>query len=257
MAARSFNKKGALESEVKDLWLKFTQAEQDAATLTLDTTEPIIVTSVATGAIANGGTLTIQVLAAAANDDDEVLVAVTGTAAAITVTITPNDGTNNTATPVTLTTEEVAELLDSGDVVGKTIVLTDASSLLDVIDNATGGDATDIANNGEADGESGTFAGGADNITLDSAHGILSVERTDEGEYEIVLEDNYASLKYVRAILSSTTAADVRFQLKSEQVSNSSEPKIVIIPLTAGSAVDVPDDASVLVKLEVKNVSRF
>lgn len=392
MAERNFNSKEALEREVKDLYLKFTQGAMDPAVATLDTTEPIEVTSVAVGEIANDVTLTIEVAAAAANTDDEVEVDVTGDADAIVVTVTPNDGTNNpdaaaeavlnltaditlesaaagagrndstfeivvnaaaandtdevlvtftgtaeaivctvtpndgtnngatpvalttaqlaevintgdvagysgtivltdasslrelqTATgggatdlaaagegdgvsatfeggtdiPVTITTAELAELLETGDVVAKNILLTDGDSLLDLIDTATGGDTDDLANGGEGDGVSATFEGGADNITLDSAHGFTSVERTAVGEYKIKLNSTYNQLRYARAILSDTTEADIRFQLKSQAVSTSSDPSLVIMSQAAATKTDVPDDASVLLKLEVKNTAGF
>ena len=42
------------------------------------------------------------------------IVNITGTASAIVCTITPNDGTNNTGTPVTCTTANLVELINSG-----------------------------------------------------------------------------------------------------------------------------------------------
>lgn len=132
-----------------------------AAEAILNLTADITLTSVALGEARNTNTFTLQVLAAAANTDDEVLVAFTGTAAAIVCTVTPNDGTNNSATPVDLTTEELAELINTGDVAGKNIVLTDASSLR-ALQTATGGDATALADAGEGDGQVATFADGDD-----------------------------------------------------------------------------------------------
>lgn len=137
----------------------YTPAE--AAEAVLDLTADITLTSVEAGADRNTDTLTLQVLAAAANDDDEVLVAFTGTADAIVCTVTPNDGTNNSATPVDLTTAELAELINTGAVVGKNVVVTDASSLR-ALQTAAGGDATALADAGEGDGALATFAGGAD-----------------------------------------------------------------------------------------------
>jgi hypothetical protein len=132
-----------------------------AAEAVLDLTADITLTSAAKGAARNGDTFTLQVLAAAANDDDEVLAAFTGTADAIVLTITPNDGTNNSATPVDLTTAELAELINTGAVVGKNVVLADSSSLRE-LQTAAGGDATALADAGEGDGEVATFANGAD-----------------------------------------------------------------------------------------------
>lgn len=130
-----------------------------AATATLNLTADIILTSVALGPSRNTNTLTTTVAAAAANPDDTVLVDFSGTAAAITVTITPNDGTNNGAVPVDLTTAELVELINTGAVVGKTVTLTDTSSFR-ALQTATGGDATALADAGEGDGTVATFAGG-------------------------------------------------------------------------------------------------
>lgn len=136
-----------------------------AADATLNLTADITLTSVATGASRNTNTFTLEVLAAAANPTDTVLVDVTGTAAAIVCTVTPNDGTNNAATPVDLTAAELVELINTAAVVGKTITLTDAGSLLDD-QTAAGGDGTALANAGEGDGVVGTFANGADEILV-------------------------------------------------------------------------------------------
>lgn len=130
-----------------------------AATGTLDITTDIILTSVAKGSARNTNTFTLQVAAAAANPTDTILADFTGTAAAIVCTITPNDGTNNAATPVDLTTAELVELINNGSVAGKTVTVTDASSLRND-QTASGGDATVLADSGEGDGVVATFSGG-------------------------------------------------------------------------------------------------
>jgi len=130
-----------------------------AAEAVWDLTADVTLTSVAAGSARNDETVTIEVEAAAANDDDEVLVAFTGTSDDITVTVTPNDGTNNGTTPVDLTTEELVELINTGAVAGKTVVITDASSLRE-LQTAAGGDTTDLADAGEGDGAVATFSGG-------------------------------------------------------------------------------------------------
>ncbi len=134
-----------------------------AATALLDLTADITLTSVAAGAARNTTTLTLEVEAAAANPTDTILADFTGTAAAIVVTITPNDGTNNAATPVDLTTAELRELITTGAVVGKTVTITDAGSLR-TLQTATGGGATALADAGEGDGVVATFSGGV-NVT--------------------------------------------------------------------------------------------
>lgn len=133
------------------------------ATAVLNLTADITLTAASPSVARNTSTFTIQVLAAAANPTNTVLVAFTGTSAAITCTVTPNDGTNNSATPVDLTTAELVELVNTGAVVGKSITLTDASSLR-ALQTAAGGDATALADAGEGDGVSAAFAGGIDQI---------------------------------------------------------------------------------------------
>lgn len=130
-----------------------------AAVGTLDLTADIVLTSVALGAGRNTNTFTLEVEAAAANPTDTILADFTGTAAAIICTITPNDGTNNGAVPVDLTTAELRELITTGAVVGKTVTITDASGLRND-QTATGGGATALAAGGEGDGVVATFSGG-------------------------------------------------------------------------------------------------
>lgn len=136
-----------------------------AADALLNLTADITLTSVATGVARNTNTFTLQVEAAAANPTDTILAVFTGTAAAIVCTITPNDGTNNAATPVDLTTAELVELINTGAVVGKTVTVTDVGALRND-QTAAGGDATNLANAGEGDGVVGTFANGADEILV-------------------------------------------------------------------------------------------
>jgi len=147
-----------------------------AATATLTLTTDIILTSVALGAARNTETFTTEVLTAATNPTNTVLVDFTGTAAAIVCTVTPNDGTNNGAVTVDLTTAELVELINTGDVAAKTgqITITDGSGLR-TLQTATGGDATLMVDAGEGDSVLGTYASGADalNVTaLIAAHNI-------------------------------------------------------------------------------------
>jgi hypothetical protein len=139
-----------------------------AATATLSLTTDIILTSVALGSARNAETFTTEVNAAAANPSNTVLVDFTGTTAAIVCTITPNNGTNNGAVPVDLTTAELVELINTGDVAAKTgqITITDGSGLR-TLQTATGGDATNLADTGEGDSVLGTFASGTDASDID------------------------------------------------------------------------------------------
>ena len=136
-----------------------------AATGTLDITADIILTSVAAGTGRNTDTLTIEVIAAAANPTDTILAVWSGTAAAIVCTITPNDGTNNGATAVDMTTAELREYITTGDIAAKTgqVTETDGSGFR-VLQTATGGDATNLIDSGEGDGVIAAFSGGTDII---------------------------------------------------------------------------------------------
>ncbi len=157
------------------------------ATGALDLTADITLTKALMGTAENTHTFTLQILAAAANPAATVLAAFTGTAAAITLTITPNDGTNNTLTPVGLTTAQVAELINTGAVAGKTITLTDASSLR-AKQTAAGGDTTVVVDSGEGDGVVATFAAGA-NSNLNSKYLNFS-DATDAHKYYLWLNVN-------------------------------------------------------------------
>lgn len=135
-------------------------------TATLNLTNDVIISTTTDTSARNTNTFTLQVAAAAANPTDTILATTSGTSAATVLTITPNDGTNNTATPVDLTTAELAELIATGSVVGKTVTVTDASSLLDNL-TATGGGAQALADSGEGDGVVGTFSGGSADAAVD------------------------------------------------------------------------------------------
>lgn len=252
MAARNFNAKQALEREIKDLYIRITAGAQTAATAELDTTEPIILTSVAEGDARNTQTFTLQVAAAAPNPTDTVLAAFTGTAAAITCTITPNDGTNNTATPVDLTTEELAELITTGAVVGKTVTVTDASSLR-VLQTAEGGDTTPLADAGEGDGEVATFAGGAvANPTIVSGVGVTSIARTTAGNFTITLANKWPTMRSFKGVLLDSTARDYQFQVKADTITSG---VVTFISRVGATATDLAEGSAVLIKMELKNSS--
>lgn len=253
-AGRIFNKKQALERELKDLYLRCTTGAQVAATATANLTTDIVYTSVATGSARNTNTITTQVLAAAANPTDTVLVTFSGTAAAIVITVTPNDGTNNAATPVDLTTEELVELVNTGAVAGKTVTLTDASSLR-ALQTATGGDTTPLADAGEGDGVVATFANGSEaNPTVVSGEGIASIVRNDVGDFTITLQDTYASFKYAKIMVLNATAVDLRAQLHSESVATPATKAVRFKTLTGATVTEPPTGTTFLVKLTLKNV---
>lgn len=253
MASRMFNAQQALEREVKEVFAKVTFGTPTAPTATINTTEPIILTHALKGSYLSGRTVTIQVAAAADNPTDTVLADVTGTASAIVVTITPNDGTNNSATPVPLTTEELAELLDSGSVVGKTVTVTDTGSLLAQIASAAGGDSTDLADSGEGDGEVATWSGGEDDLSESSVLGIASIARNEAGDFTLTLDDKWPSLKAMKAIHLATSAADLNVQMHSETVST--DKQIRFFTLAGATKTDPADGTLMFIKLELKNSS--
>jgi hypothetical protein len=255
VANRNWNRKQALEKEIKEIYVKFTLGTPVAATASLATTTPVVMTHALAGSAANTGTVTLQVAPAAANPTDTVLAVWTGTAAAIVLTITPNDGTNNTATPVPLTTAELAEYIDTGAVVGKTITTTDASSLAAKIASATGGGAANLADGGEGDGLVATWSGGTDGTANNSIAGVSAVNRNAVGDYSIVLDDAYSQLKSCKAILLSSSAADIHAQIKSETVSTSTSKTVRVLLLTGSTLADPAAGVVVLCKLELKNSS--
>ncbi len=170
-----------------------------AATATLDLTNDIVLTSVATGAARNTTTFTLQVLAAAANPSNTILANFTGTSSAITCTITPNDGTNNSVTPVDLTTAQLRELITTGSVAGKTVTVTDSSSLR-ALQTATGGGAANLADAGEGDGVVATFSGGV------TGHAAQSVTVTGSAIVVYVASGVTTAAQIVSAITGSGPA---------------------------------------------------
>jgi len=257
MANRNFNRKQALEKEIKDIYVEGTYTAAVQATGTLTLTSDIVLTKVIGGDSNNGSTLTTEVEAAAANPTDTILVDVTGTADAIVITVTPNDGTNNGATPVDLTTAELVELINTGSVSGKTVTLTDTSSLIDD-QTATGGDTTVLVDGGEGDSVVATFAGGSDSsialITNQLKWGIVSLSETAVGTFRVVLSDKYPSFKMFDGHLISSTAQDINFQVKAEDV-NGSTPYIDFFTLSGATATNPADGSIIKLSIELKNIT--
>lgn len=249
MAARTFNKKQALEKEVKELYIKGTFNHSVAATAVADLTNDITFTSVAMGPARNTTTITIQVAAAAANPTNTVLAVFTGTAAAITVTITPNDGTNNSATPVNLTTANLVQLINTGSVTGKSVTVTDASSLR-ALQTASGGGAQNLADGGEGDGVVATFSGGDITLSYSSKYGVSSITRSAVGTFDVVLEDKYYAVKAMKAIIIKSSGEDLRFQLKSQSITSKA---LSFFTLTGASATDPSDGLQFLMRFDLKN----
>lgn len=158
--------------------LKIGGSAPGAATGTWSTTSAITLTDRAKGTARNTETITLQVAAAAANPTDTILAVTSGTSAARVLTITPNDGTNNGATPVDLTTAELVQLINEGLVTGKNVTVTDTAFYLRD-QSASGGDATNLANGGEGDGLVATFSGGTAGTDVVDSGVRLQIEGGD------------------------------------------------------------------------------
>lgn len=248
-AARNFNRKQALEKEVKELYIKGTFGPYTAATATAVLTANIVYTKVATGPAKNGNTVTIQVVPAAANPGATILAVWTGTAAATTITITPNDGTNNGAVAVNLTTANLVQLINTGAVTAKSVTITDSSTLRALV-TATGGDTTVLADGGEGDGVVATFAGGDITITTTSKFGVTSMTRSGTGQFTIVLDDVYYAFKSVKGMILKATGEDIRFQLKSQSLTTKT---VIMFTTTGATATEPSENLQFYIRFDLKN----
>lgn len=256
MANRNFSGVQAMAKEVKQLFVRGAYTALAAATGTLATTTPIVLTKATAGLAANGSTFTLMVKEAEDNPTDTILASFTGTAGAIVCTITPNDGTNNTATPVNLTTAELRELITTGLVAGKTVTITDTGSLRATV-TATGGGADDLAYEGEGDGEVATFAGGADAVfTLNTKNGVnggvTSITQVSNGRYRITLNDKYYALLSASMVSESTSKNDHSFQIRDEAVATAGTIDFI---LQSAASTNLGNTEGVFASIFVKNSS--
>jgi len=261
MANRNFKRKQALEEEVKDIYGLSTYTAAVVGTATLATTSPITLTQVqaAFGGVAhNGYTFHTVINAAAANPTNTILFAFTGTAAAITLTVTPNDGTNNTATPVTVTEANLVQLITSGIVTGKVPTITDASSLR-TLNTATGGSTNILAHAGNGDGLTGTFSGGVSqgfSALNPSNVGITSITEVAVGTYRILLTNSYhGGLKFIESLLIGATARDGKFQVKTDGSADITKKYVDIFYLVVGTATNITNGDAILLNLSLKNTT--
>jgi hypothetical protein len=91
--------------------------------------------------------------------------------------------------------------------------------------------------------------------TLTTGYGISSISRTSQGLYRITLADAYVSLKSFRVIQIASSAEDLTFQIKAEDVA--SAKTIDFFTLAAGSVADPSSGSSLLIKIEVKNTDQI
>ncbi len=89
--------------------------------------------------------------------------------------------------------------------------------------------------------------------TIVSGYGFVSITRNSAGDYSVVLDQKYYSLKFVEGIFLWSTAQDIRLQLKSEAINASNT--FSFFTLTGASATDPSSGNSLLLKVEVKNTS--
>lgn len=95
--------------------------------------------------------------------------------------------------------------------------------------------------------------GGTGACTLNSSPGIASITRNSAGNYSIVLQDSYASLKMFEVVQILSSAQDLSFQLIAESVAST---KILnFVCLTGASATDPTSGSKLLIKIDVKNTT--
>lgn len=90
--------------------------------------------------------------------------------------------------------------------------------------------------------------------TLTTGFGVTSIARNSQGDYTLVLDSRFSSLKNVSGTFIKTTGEDIRIQLKSETV-NASTKAVNFFTLTGASATDPSNGAKLMLKIEVKNTS--
>lgn len=89
--------------------------------------------------------------------------------------------------------------------------------------------------------------------TLSVGHGIASISRTSTGLYRITLSDKYSSLKSFEVIHKATSAQDLNYQLKAEDVASG---KTIDFFCLAGATETDPASGSTLhIQVDLKNTS--
>lgn len=157
-------------------------------------------------------------------------------------------------TPVSITTAELAELITTGAVAGKTVTVTDIGGIRALV-TATGGGAQLLADAGEGDGKVATMSGGSD-FTLSNKVGIYSATLTAVGTIRVSLEDRYVALKFVNPILIDSTARNYDVQIKAYDVNpTSGYAYIDLYTLINGTATDLPANTQLMLEFILKNTS--
>lgn len=89
--------------------------------------------------------------------------------------------------------------------------------------------------------------------TLTTGYGVSSITRTSAGLYQLTLADKYTSLKNMEVMFLSSTAQDIRAQIKAEDVDVAKT--IDFFTLTDATATDPSSGQVMLIKLDLKNTS--
>jgi hypothetical protein len=89
--------------------------------------------------------------------------------------------------------------------------------------------------------------------TLTTGYGVASITRTSAGLYQLTLADKYTSLKNMEVMFLSSTAQDIRAQIKAEDVDVAKT--IDFFTLTDATATDPSSGQVMLIKLDLKNTS--
>lgn len=90
-------------------------------------------------------------------------------------------------------------------------------------------------------------------VTLTTGHGVASAAKSGTGDYLITLQDRYVSLKMVEGTFLSSSAEDIRVQVKAEDVA--SAKTISILTLTGASATNPASGTKLYLKFELKNTT--
>lgn len=89
-------------------------------------------------------------------------------------------------------------------------------------------------------------------VTLVSRTGIASITKNGTGDYSLVLQDRYSSLKFAQIMVLDDTAQDMHAQIYSEDVAGSTKT-IRFLTLAGASPAHPANGAKLLIKIEVKN----
>lgn len=87
--------------------------------------------------------------------------------------------------------------------------------------------------------------------TLVGRLGIATIARTGAGDYRLVLEDKYVSLRGFKGSLLDPLSEDIVFQLKAEDVDGAKT--VDFFTNTAATATDPSNGATLLIELSLKN----